>query len=232
MDGPVVGRRRAGSAIGAVLLLAGAALVLHGLAPRAGLDGAGAVARSATPPASTRSADTPTARTPTPTGILSEPVGDPRSVTVVRGRTVLLRAELDRQPAADGVLTSAPGRAGWYSAPGWPRPGQLSTNRSIIVGHVRWEGRADTFAALPEVRVGDVVVVAYAEEELRFVVDRAPVAVDKTIVTGQADSTYRWVWRSTQPERTISLFTCDLDSGERADGHLKGNWVLQARRVA
>lgn len=159
--------------------------------------------------------------------------GRPLSVAVLRDGDVLLAADLDPQQAVDGILTARPGRAGWYAAAGWPKPGALSTNRSIIVGHVRWGGAPDVFARLSDVRTGDTVRVRYSGGgEARFRVTRGPVAVGKTVVTGEADGEYRWVWRSDDPQQVLSLFTCDLDSGLRADGHLKGNWIVQAVRVS
>jgi sortase (surface protein transpeptidase) len=62
---------------------------------------------------------------------------------------------------ADGTMQVPPGPfpAGWYS--GSPTPGQLGP--AVIVGHVRWNGRAGVFADLTRLTRGDEVVVRRAD---------------------------------------------------------------------
>ncbi len=151
--------------------------------------------------------------------------GTTRIVVYSHGRQVL-SAEVAPLSAHNGVLEPVPGVVGWYDAPGWPAPGGLGTNRSILVGHVIWGGRPDVFAALPMLSPGDEVdVVSAAGARQRFVVDRSPVSVDKNAIS---EAAYGWVWRTPTPARTISLITCDTSSGLRPDGHLRDNWVVTA----
>ena len=61
---------------------------------------------------------------------------------------------------ADGSLEPPFGVVGWYSEPGWPRPGFAGA--SILTGHINSRSLGpDTVARLIQVRPGDRAEVTY-----------------------------------------------------------------------
>lgn len=225
-------RRRPGARIVGVAAIIAAALTACG-----GPDDPAADS-SATAPTTAASTTTSPPQAPVSTGTATTgqafaPLrGEPTSIVIHRAGAEVGRADIDATTAPDGVLTSTPGRAAWYASPGWPKPGTSSTNRAIVVAHVRWDGKPDVFGRLAELRRGDRVSIGYSSgDDASFEVSRDPVAVSKVAVIADGSSTYRWVWRGTTASRTLSLISCDLESGEGSDGHLLGNVVVQAERV-
>ncbi|NHN56938.1 class F sortase [Calidifontibacter sp. DB0510] len=153
--------------------------------------------------------------------------GTPVQIAVTRGGRSLVSATVIPVQAPNGVLNPPKGVVGWYAAPGWPTPGTTSTNNSVLAGHVSWGDQPDTFAALASVRPGDLVTVTDASGgATQFTVSRGPVSIGKTQIAAQQN---RWIWQSANPGKVLSLITCDSTSGRRADGHLRGNVVVQAR---
>lgn len=65
----------------------------------------------------------------------------------------------------------------------------------------------------------------------RFAVGADAVSAPKQDVVAQATTAYRWVWQSDGPQRTLALFSCDLDA-PHVDGHSVDNWIVTATRVS
>lgn len=173
--------------------------------------------------------DAPSATTSTVDGTLAlpssvtEPSGEPIRVEVFSADgTSLVDAMLE--PAgldSDGILAPPPGIAGWYSEPGWARPGWPGA--AIIAGHVRNGSRADVFFDLVDATVGDHVIVSYdSGDRSVFRVTRSA-AMHKNEVP-QDDS----IWDHASPTPLLRLITCDPATPTRDDGHLEGNWVIWA----
>jgi LPXTG-site transpeptidase (sortase) family protein len=86
-------------------------------------------------------------------------------------------------------------------------------------------GKADVFADLPTVRVGDAVVVRSGSVNRTYVVKRTAV-VKKVSLTRDPD-----VWGQNSSKRRIVLITCDDELGFRSDGHRVANYVVVAEAV-
>lgn len=176
--------------------------------------------------------------TPTPTvSALKDLTKDPTHIWVKHGDEKLVDADIvPVQLDSQGWLYPPSGVAGWYGPPQWDTiPGNLSTYRGIIVGHNVASGEPDTFAKLGEVQAGDVVVIKYGTgskaKKATFEVTEDASSVDKTDVISEADSTYKWVWESDEPERAVTLFSCDLAAEHDSSGHSLKNWIVQAQRI-
>jgi len=237
-------RRRLAVALLVVGLVAGGSAVLLWSATRSAL---GDVPMSTSPASSTPSAapvspapspgpTTPATPTPAP---LQDIVGTPVHVTVLQAGAPLIDADVNRiQLDEDGWLSPDQGLAGWYGPPQWETvPGNLSAYRGIIVGHnVTGYGTKDVFYDLGQVRAGDTVVVTYALQAggyatAGFTVTQDAQSAPKQDVVEQAATTYRWVWQVDAPERSLALFSCDLDA-PHIDGHSVDNWIVTAVRVS
>lgn len=158
-----------------------------------------------------------------PSGGVREPAGRPVRIEVFAANgdplvdAPLQSAELD----ADGILAPPHGVAGWYSEPGWAKPGWPGA--SIIAGHVRGGGQADVFWNIPQAKPGDIISVTYdSGQHSVFRVTRSE-AMHKNDVP-KDDS----IWDHASPTPKLSLITCDPATPTRSDGHLEGNWVLWA----
>lgn len=163
---------------------------------------------------------------PSVTNVL-EPAGSPARVQVhsAAGKslvdTTLQGARLD----GDGILAPPHGVAGWYSEPGWAKPGWPGA--SIVAGHVRRGQTPDVFWNIPQAVPGDIVTVTYdSGQHAQFRVTRSE-AMHKTEVP-QDDS----IWDHASPTPKLALITCDPATPLRSDGHLEGNWVLWAVPVS
>ncbi|VXB89392.1 Sortase family protein [Microbacterium sp. 8M] len=243
-------RRRLAMALLAVAVLAGGGAVALAGATR----GIGAVPMKPAPqvsasassgsssgpllaPATASAGPEPTA--PPSPAPLQDIDGTPVHITVLDQGTPLIDADVNLiQLNEDGWLNPDPGLAGWYGPPQWQTiPGNLSGYRAVIVGHnVTGEGMKDVFFDLGRVRAGDSVVITYALRTgglttAQFAVAADAVSAPKQDVIAQAATAYRWVWQSDGPQRTLALFSCDLDA-PHVDGHSVDNWIVTATRVS
>ena len=108
--------------------------------------------------------------------------------------------------------------AGWYAegaAPGDAGP------PAVLVGHVDSASGPGVFYRLPQVRVGDEVLIRSADGRvLRFVVYAAQDFTKKTFPSGR-------IYAST-PRPELRLITC-TGVFDRGSGHYESNLVLSAR---
>lgn len=173
--------------------------------------------------------------TPTQAPAIADVQAGPVHVTISRGAEVLVDAPVAlTQLNARDELNPPPGVVGWYGPPEWATvPGDLSTYPGVLAGHTSYDGAHDVFHRLGEVRAGDTITIGYADgEQATFSADADALSVPKNDVTEKADSDYAWVWRLPDPDRKVSLFSCDLGQGIDLTGHSVNNWVVQATRTA
>ncbi|MFB7843884.1 class F sortase [Microbacterium sp. NPDC056052] len=240
-DRAIASRRRLAVALLVVGLVAGGSAALLWSATRSAL---GDVPMSTSPASSTLPvapvAPAPSPGSTTPTAApLQDIAGTPVHVTVLQEGARLIDADVNRiQLDEDGWLSPDQGLAGWYGPPQWETvPGNLSAYRGIIVGHnVTGYGTKDVFYDLGQVRAGDSVVVTYALQAggyatAGFAATQDAQSAPKQDVVEQAATTYRWVWQVDAPERSLALFSCDLDA-PHIDGHSVDNWIVTAVRVS
>lgn len=234
-------RRRLATALLAVAVVAGGGAVALSGAAR----GFGPVPMKPAPAVTAPAASTPllaptaapgTAPTPAP---LQDIDGTPVHITVRNQSGPLIDADVNLiQLNDDGWLDPDPGLAGWYGPPQWQTvPGNASGYRAVIAGHnVTGAGAKDVFFDLGRVKAGDSVVITYALRlggltTAQFAVTGDAVTAPKQDVVAEADTAYRWVWRTDEPQRTLALFSCDLDA-PHVDGHSVDNWIVTATRVS
>jgi len=244
MDRATATRRRLAVALLIVGLVAGVSALLLWSATRSALGdvpmstapAAVKPSTSATPWPSPSPTTAPVAPTPAP---LQDIAGIPVHVTVLQQGVPLIDADVNRiQLDGDGWLNPDPGLAGWYGPPQWDTvPGNTSGYRGIIVGHnVTGYGTKDVFYDLGRVRAGDSVVLTYALQAGGFATADFTVTQDarsapKQDVVAEATTTYSWVWQADGPQRSLSLFSCDLDA-PHVDGHSVDNWIVTAVRIS
>lgn len=108
----------------------------------------------------------------------------------------------------------------WVRSYGRVEPGEVGT--AVVAGHVVSSGEDDVFAALPDVRVGQEVVITSGSVTTTYVVKRAEV-VTKAALTHDAD-----VWGENSSGRRVVLIICDDELGFRKDGHRGANYVVVA----
>lgn len=169
---------------------------------------------------------------------LADIAGTPVHITIANESGSLVDADITPiQLDGDGMLVPPAGLAGWYGSPQWSTtPGNLSTYRGIIAGHdIMSSGAKDVFYNLGQAKAHDTVTITYRLTDgslvaAEFTVTADARAVSKVDVITEAETTYRWVWQSDTPTRTVSIFSCDL-SAPQVDGHSTNNWVVQAKRV-
>lgn len=218
-----------------VAMMAGVVAVILAIAPR----GMGPVPMTSPPAASPAPSDPQATAAPMEAERLENIDGVPVHITVRSQDATLVDAgvvptQLDHR----GWLSPEAGRAGWYGPPQWQTvPGDLSEYRAVIAGHnVTGTGRKDVFFDLGKARAGDSVLITFAlrsggQATAEFAVDSDAVTAAKGDVISLAESTYRWAWRTEAPQRTVVLFTCDLDA-PHINGHSVDNWVVTATRTS
>lgn len=154
------------------------------------------------------------------------PAGDPARVIVTSSSgKELVNANLQRTLLdSKGVLAPPPGIAGWYSEPGWPKPGDKGA--SILVGHINYRGGPDVFWNLTSARPGDVVTVTYGNgRSVKFQVTKSKALSKKAV----PQDTTIWDWQNPSP--LLRLITCDPTTPLNG-GHYEGNWVVWATPLA
>lgn len=194
-------------------------------------------------PAPTEDVERATAAAPTPSPEPARPeppeppaavAGAPVHLTIARGAEVLVDAPIAlTQLNEHDELNPPSGVVGWYGPPQWQTvPGELSSHPGVLAGHTTYDGSADVFYRLGEVRAGDRVTIRYGDGQAAvFVADADALSVPKNDVTDKAATDYAWVWSLPEPGRKISLFSCDLAQGRDLTGHSLNNWVVQATRT-
>jgi LPXTG-site transpeptidase (sortase) family protein len=144
-----------------------------------------------------------------------------RPVTLRIGSIDLDHEVVPMGVSAEGKIDPPPGTVMWFTGLDRVQPGSVGT--SVIAGHVAIGGKADSFADLRKVNVGDTVdVVAQDGKTVAFRVVRAS-AIDKAkVVQDQA------VWGPNTSKPRLAIVTCDDAFGFRDDGHRVANFVVIA----
>ena len=96
---------------------------------------------------------------------------------------------------------------------------------AVVAAHVATGTRADVFADLADVDVGDTVEVFEDGRSVTYRVTRAS-AIDKKKVT-----TDQTVWGANTSRTRLAIITCDDAYGLRGDGHRVANFVVIADKV-
>lgn len=116
-----------------------------------------------------------------------------------------------------GTISPPPGVTQWYNATVTPgKPGI-----SVIAGHVTWNSTPDVFAKLEDVKVGDKIVVGYADGTSKTFKANREKSVNKTDL--QKDQS---VWGSSATP-VLALITCDAKSPVKGVHHTN-NFVVWA----
>jgi LPXTG-site transpeptidase (sortase) family protein len=125
--------------------------------------------------------------------------------------------------SSEGRIDPDPGTVMWFQGFDRVRPGSVGT--AVIAAHVVSGGRADVFANLADVAVGDKVEVYENGRTIAYRVTRASV-IDKNAVTTDQE-----VWGPRGSRSRLAIITCDDALGFRSDGHRKANYVVIAERA-
>lgn len=224
-------QRRALIAGALVVVLLGAVLTLLWTQRDAAAPDAGSPSTTSTSgPGSRLTPGTTSPATPTAGGAgLIDATAEPppaASAPVATGPTLKipgigLEKRLHSEGLRDGKINPPAGSVMWFTGYDRVRPGEVGT--ALIAGHVVAGGRADAFADLAEVRVGDRIEIVDTDGTTRtFAVVRAGV-VDKDDLT-----TDQTVWGANRSVRRLAIVTCDDAYGFRSDGHRVANYVVVA----
>ena len=119
-----------------------------------------------------------------------------------------------------GTISPPPGVTQWYNAT--VSPGK--TGISVIAGHVTWDGNPDVFEKLGDVKVGDTIVIGYADGSRKTFKAKREKSVNKDEL--QHDQT---VW-GTSSTPVLALITCDAASPVKGVHHTN-NYVVWAAPV-
>lgn len=141
--------------------------------------------------------------------------------------------EAPLQPSAEqagAVWSPDPGTAEWWTADGWPPPGEPGEQAAVIGAHSQYDGAPDVFARLGQVGPGCEVHVRIDERDLVFEVVEAPMSVDKDEFT--TAERYDRYWEPAEDGTWLTLVTCDEQAPRREDGHLADNVALRAVLVS
>ncbi len=182
---------------------------------------------SATPSTGTATPTPSPTTTPTPSASAKpSPVKKAPSTDGLRIRIPAI--ELDHAMGGQGLSSRGtidpdPGTVMWFTGYDRVRPGQVGT--AVIAAHVATGKRADVFADLADVDVGDTVEVFEDGKAVTYRVTRAR-AIDKQKVT-----TDQTVWGPNESRSRLAIITCDDAFGFRGDGHRKANFVVIADKV-
>jgi LPXTG-site transpeptidase (sortase) family protein len=125
--------------------------------------------------------------------------------------------------SSNGTIDPDPGTVMWFQGHDRVRPGSVGT--AVIAAHVATGQRADVFADLADVEVGDTVEVLEDGRPVTYRVARAS-AIDKLEVT-----TDQTVWGANDSRTRLAIITCDDAYGLRGDGHRVANFVVIADKV-
>ncbi len=125
--------------------------------------------------------------------------------------------------SSNGTIDPAPGTVMWFTGYDRVRPGRVGT--AVVAAHVATGTRADVFADLADVDVGDTVEVFEDGRSVTYRVTRAS-AIDKKKVT-----TDQTVWGANNSRTRLAIITCDDAYGLRGDGHRVANFVVIADKV-
>ncbi len=187
----------------------------------------------AAPPAATSPAPSiiPSTASPTPTPSPS-PTATPSATTKVpstEGLRIRIPAiGLDHVMrggglSANGTIDPAPGTVMWFTGYDRVRPGKVGT--AVVAAHVATGTRADVFADLADVDVGDTVEVFEDGRSVTYRVTRASAIDKKKVTTDQS------VWGANTSRTRLAIITCDDAYGLRGDGHRVANFVVIADKV-
>ena len=220
-------RRRPLLAVGLALTVLAVALLTWVM--QRGGESAQALPVTTTSPASATPTPSPTSPSPTPTPTKAAAKAAPTKAPPTDGLRLRIPAiGLDRKMHGDGVSSEGridppPGTVMWFQGFERVRPGSVGT--SVIAAHVTSGGKADVFANLADVDVGDKVSVYENGKTIAYRVTRAQV-IDKNKVTTDQD-----VWGPNSSRSRLAIITCDSALGFRSDGHRVANYVVIAERV-
>ncbi len=153
---------------------------------------------------------------------VTNPQGSPTRVYVFNaaGKTIVNASLQPTYLDSKGVLAPPAGTAGWYAEQGWALPGK--TGAAILVGHVTYNNRPDTFYNLLQVKPGNKIIVAYSSGQQVEFTANASRAVSKAQVP--KDGT---IWAASSKTPVLRLITCDPNTPIKG-GHFEGNWVVWA----
>ena len=192
-------------------------------------DGASVPAKAA--PAATSSAPsiTPSIASPTPTPSPSATPSPTKKAPSTDGLRIRIPAiGLDHAMRGEGLGSNGtidpdPGTVMGFTGYERVRPGKLGT--AVIAAHVATGQRADVFADLADVDVGDTVEVFEDGKAVAYRVTRASAIDKKKVTTDQA------VWGANDSRTRLAIITCDDAFGLRGDGHRVANFVVIADKV-
>jgi len=226
-------RRRPLLAVGLALTVLAAAL-LTWVMQRGGepvqASGASTYTATASPTYSPTASPTPSATRPSPspsTTATKKPA--PTNALATDGLRLRIPAiGVDRRMHGEGVTSEGkidpePGTVMWFQGFDRVRPGAVGT--SVIAAHVESGGKADVFAHLADVEVGDKVQLYENGKTVSYRVTRASVIDKNKVPTDQT------VWGPNSSRTRLAIITCDEAFGFREDGHRRANFVVIAERV-
>lgn len=212
-------------AVGVALLVLAVAL-LTWVMQRDGASVPAVAAPAATSPAPSV---TPTTAGPTPTPSPTATPSPTRKAPSTDGLRIRIPAiGLDHVMRGEGLSSNGtidpdPGTVMWFKGYERVRPGTVGT--AVIAAHVATGQRADVFADLADVEVGDTVEVFEDGASVTYRVTRASAIDKKKVTTDQA------VWGANNSRTRLAIITCDDAFGLRGDGHRVANFVVIADKV-
>lgn len=180
-------------------------------------------------PSSTTSTSTPSAtKKPSARPVLKDPRGNPTRLTITqRGKELLTMNLQVGHRAANGDFESDCGMAAWYNEQGWPKPGGLSLQRSLITGHMRCGNEYYEIDQLRYSLKGAILTVEYTSGDVVVAkaIDNAT-EIDKKVLPTLDEYKY-----NDKAARTITVTTCDSTAALRRDGHSTKNVAQRFVRV-
>jgi hypothetical protein len=159
---------------------------------------------------------------------MKDPTGSPRQVTLYQGKTVLFTMDLRagvRQ--SNGNFVSDCGKTAWYAEAGWPKPGALSNQLSLVTGHAWCRDEVYGIDRLQQSHKGALLAIKYSSGDI--VVAKA-IEDAKQVQKNQLNKLDEYLYNR-MSARTIRLSTCDRDGGFRSDGRTSYNVAPRFVRV-
>ena len=127
----------------------------------------------------------------------------------------------------NGNFVSDCGKTAWYAETGWPKPGALSRQMSLLTGHAWCRDEVYGIDRLQQSHKGAVLAIRYSSGDI--VVAKA-IEDAKQVKKNQLNKLDEYLYNQ-DLARTIRLSTCDRDGGFRSDGRTSYNVAQRFVRV-
>lgn len=174
------------------------------------------------------SAATGTTQSATPRPALPDPKGQPTSMIIVQeGLEDITMDFAPRVKDSNGAFDSVPGKVAWWDELSWPTPGSVSTQKSLITGHMRNGSTHYSIERLIQLKAGATLKVTFDSGdviEAKAIGDA--VFVKKNLTNSKDEYLY-----NAPPAQIIRVTTCDPTNGLDSAGHTLENSMIFFERT-